>query len=451
MKTDNTELYASMPIKKAVILLALPTVISQLITVVYNIADTFFIGQLNDPNQVAAVTLSMPTFIFMTGIANLFGIGGASVISRCLGRGDKEKAKKCSVFSIYGCVFVALLYGLIMFAFRSKILPFLGADSETYDFCKSYTFWTITIGSVPTVLTACLAHLVRSEGYSSVASIGLVAGGILNIILDPIFIAVLNLKIQGAALATLFSNVFSVFYFIIFIFKIRKNTVLTAQPKLFTLKHKIPIEIITVGLPSFIMNAMGLVSNVALNKLVAGYSNQAVAGMGVAKKVDMLAFALANGMTQGVLSLIGYNYASGDKERMNQAIKTAFLYCIIISTIGAVLLFVLATPVSKMFIDDKLTVEYAKHFLKVLCVTCPTISATFMVITVFQATGKRLQPMILSFLRKGGFDVPLMFILNNFGVKAIAYATPISDVLALILALSLFLPYVKKLNKNYGD
>ena len=186
--------------------------------------------------------------------------------------------------------------------------------------------------------------------------------------------------------------------------------------------------------------------------MVVSYSNEAIAGMGIAKKIDVLAFAISNGMTQGVLPLIAYNYASQNYRRMRSAIKTAFLYTLVVATVGAVFLFVCAVPVLKFFIDNAATVAYGQHFLRIICITCPAISVTMMVIAVFQATGQKTKPMILSLVRKGGFDVPFMFMMNAVaGVDGIPWATPISDVLAMLTALVLFIPYWKKVNARMKE
>lgn len=223
---DNKELFEQWPVPKAVFSLVVPTVISQLITVAYNMADTFFIGQIGDPDQVAAASLCMGLFIFLTGMANLFGIGGASLISRSLGLGDTERAKKVSSFSIWTSCAAALVYGLILYFLRGRVLPLIGANEDTYDYCAQYLFWTVTVGAVPTVLSATLAHLVRAEGYSKQASIGMTMGGILNIILDPIFIFIFKLDVAGAAIATMLSNLIATVYFIILILKQRGSTVI---------------------------------------------------------------------------------------------------------------------------------------------------------------------------------------------------------------------------------
>lgn len=446
---DSTELFERMPVLKAVTRLVIPTVISQIITVIYNMADTFFIGQLNDPVAVAAATMSMPLFVMMTGIANLFGIGGASFIARSLGEGETARAKKCASFCIWSAAAVALIYGLTIYFSRPVLFPLLGVDSSTYAFCSDYILWTVAVGAVPTVANACLAHLVRSEGMAKEASIGLAFGGVLNIVIDPLFIFALNLGVAGAAMATMLSNTAAVIYFLILIYKRRGTTAINIDLRNYTLAHGIPKEVLFVGFPSFLLLLMGTLSNIVLNKLVADYSNECVAGMGIAKKIDILAFAIANGMTQGVLPLIGYNYGAKNYARMRSAGKTALLLSLAVATVGAVLLFTCAVPLIQAFINDAATVAYGQHFLRVICITCPAIAITMMVISVFQATGQKGRPLVLSFLRKGGIDIPLMLIISaTAGVNEIPWATPISDLLAMIISLIMFIPYWNSFKKK---
>lgn len=447
--SNKEQLFSSVPVGKAIISLAIPAVIAQLITVVYNMADTFFIGQLGDPDQVAAATLAMPIFMLLTAFANLFGVGGASMISRCLGCQNRKRAKQVSSFCIWSAIAVSMCYGITVVVLQDALLPLLGTDSDTIGFCSSYIFWTVGIGAVPTVLNATLAHLVRSEGHSVQASVGVALGGVLNIILDPIFIFPLNMEITGAAIATMLSNAAATVYFFVLLFKIRKDSVITPSPKYFTVKHNIPSEVLTVGLPSFIMTLMSTVSNLTLNKIIAGYSNEAVAGMGIAKKIDLMAFAIAQGMTQGALPLIGYNYSSGNRKRMLSALRVLLTDCLIIAGIGAALMFFAATPITRCFINNTETVRYGKIFLRIVCLACPTTALNFLVITVFQATGKRIQPLILSLLRKGGFDVPLMILFNGIaGISGIAWATPAADMLALLVSTTLIVPYLRSLKTD---
>lgn len=446
MKTKEQILFEDAPVGRAVISLVIPTVISQLITVVYNMADTFFIGQIGNPDQVAAVSLCMPMFIFLTGLANLFGIGGSSLMSRSLGAGNNQDAKRASAFSIWTAVVISLVYGVLLYILKPALLPAVGADAATYEFCSQYIFWTITVGAVPTVLNQQLAHLVRAEGHSAKASFGVALGGVLNIILDPIFIFPLGLEIAGAAIATMISNTVATLYFLIQIFRKRQATDISFNLKHYTFK-RVPREVLLVGLPSCMMNMMAVFSNITLNKLLAGYSNAALAGVGVAKKVDMLSFAIATGMSQGVLPLIGYNYASKNYKRMMAAVKTDFLISLSVSIVGAVLLFTCAGPIVRAFINDAETVRYGQIFQRIICITGPCISVTMLAITFFQSVGKKLEPAVLSLIRKGGLDIPFMFIMNAAaGVNGIVWATPIADFGAMAVAVILFIPFWRRLS-----
>ena len=271
MNNERVTLFSETPIQKAVLTLAVPTVISQLITVVYNMADTFFIGRLNDLLQVAAATIAMPCFMLLTGFANLFGLGGYSLISRCLGTGDTAKARHCSSFCILTGAAVALLYGILIVLLEPVLLPILGANQGTWKYCQQYIFWTIGIGAVPTVMNAELAHLIRAEGYSKNAGFGVAFGGILNIFLDPVFIFGFHLNIQGAAIATMLSNLIAMGYFLGFLFHIRKRTVITWSIREFSVQEHLPLDVLSVGLPGFIMTMMSTISNATLNHIVAGY------------------------------------------------------------------------------------------------------------------------------------------------------------------------------------
>ena len=446
MKTDNTELFERMPVSKAVLSMVVPAVLSHMIGVFYNMADTFFIGQLGDPNQVAAATLAMPMFMFMTGISNLFGIGGSSLISRSLGAGNGKKARQTASFCMYTGAVVAVIYGLLMLFLKPVILPVLGANEGTLKYCTEYLIWTVNIGALPTILSAMLSHLVRSEGYSREASIGVALGGILNIILDPIFIFAFRLQIIGAAVATMLSNVAALAYFAVLIYKKRKSTVILPDPRQYSVRDKIPLEVITVGLTSFCMAVVGTASNMVLNRIISAYSNEALAGMGVAKKLDMVGYAISQGMTLGVLPLIAYNYASGNHKRMSSAIKKTILYSMIVSIAAMLILIICADPVVKLFIKNDETVRHGTKYMKIIAVACPLTTLNCIAITVFQAMGKKIQPLFLSLIRRGLSDIPFMFLYNAVvGVMGIAWATPSAEIVGLIFSAIFLIRLWKKL------
>lgn len=446
---DKNYLFEKMPVSRAVVALVVPTVISQVINVIYNMADTFFVGQLNDPNQVAAASLCVPMFLFCTCVANLFGIGGSSHISRSLGEGNPDKARKISSFCILTASGAAVLYGLVLHLVKPWLLPMVGADEATYEFCSRYLFWVVTVGALPTVVSAVMAHLIRAEGCSKQASFGIAMGGVLNIFLDPLFISVLKLQIAGAAIATMISNTVSLVYFIFVQKKRRSVTVINARPKNYTLGLGIPKEVVLVGLPSCFITLFGTVSNVFMNRFASSFCNESVAGLGIAKKVDLLSTAIGTGMAQGVLPLVGYNYSSGNFPRMRESIRKTLVYSLSVTTVSAAVLYFFAGSIVKAFIDDPLTVSYGQMYQKIICITGPCVAAAMLMITVFQAAGKKVQPLFLSMLRKGVLDIPAMFLLvNAFGEKGLVWATPIADFGVMLFSAVLFIPFIKKLRKK---
>ena len=448
-KEKNLRLLASTPVFKAVIALSLPTMLSQMIGVIYNIADTLFIGRLNDPIAVAGVTFSMPLIIIFNAVANLFGVGGAAFISHCLGRGDAERARKGSAFSIYCSLGLALIYTAVIGIFRDLLFPAMGASGEALAYMKDYTFYTLILGTVPAIMSPLLAHLVRSEGASLQGSIGLAMGGILNILLDPLFIFACGMGVAGAGLATFLSNVVACIYLIVYIFIKRRVTTINAIPRNFLCGKASAKEIIVAGLPNAVVSIMAFSSNILSNYLFSAYGDQVVAGWGIAKKIDLLAFAISQGMTQGALPLIAYSYSARNKERMHQAIKWSFIDSMIVAALGFGLLFGLSRHMAGLFIDDEVTVTYAEAFTRILCVACLTTTPCFVVITIFQALGKKVQPFVLSFFRKGIFNMIFSLIFAyGFGEYGIAAATPAADFVAMSVSLVVFFVFWHKFKKQ---
>lgn len=449
MSQENIELLKKTNIQKAFLTLIVPTILSQLAAAVYNMSDSFWIGQLNDSNQFAAAFICVSAFLFLVAISNIFGVGGASLIARSLGEKKFQKAKATCAFCLWTSILCSGIYGLLFYLFRHPLLYSIGATDETYVYCEQYVFWTVVIGAIPGTLTGLFSYLVRSEGYAKQASLGLVLGLGLNVILDPIFIFGLHMNIAGAALATVISMSVGCAYFIYFFITRPKTSVLTLNPHYYKIKNHIASEVLLVGLPSTLVTIMALCSNVVLNVLTSGYSSAAVAGMGIAKRIDHIIFGTTNGIGQGALPLIAYNYAAKNFQRMKAAIKTTFVYSMTIAFIITFMLFFGAKLAIHFFIQDPETVHYGCHFLKIICLTCPFFALTLIVLTIFQAIGKKTQPITLSLLRKGGLDIPLMYLMNStIGVMGIAWAFPIEDILSALIALLLFLPVWKKWHKQ---
>ena len=297
-----------MPVPRAVATLAIPTVISQVVTMIYNLADTFFIGQTGDPTMVAAVSLVSPWFNLLTALGNLFGLGGSSLISRMLGAGEREHIRHVSAFCVWGGAAVTLCFSLLTFLAHRALLNFLGASAATYAYAERYLFWVVVLGGVPTTVSLILGHLLRSEGHARPASAGMMFGGILNVVLDPILIFVFDLDVAGAAIATAFSNAASVVFFALAYRRLRVRTAVSLHPRHITVRFARPV--FSVGLASALATTLGNASNMVMVHLASGYGDIPVAAYGVVKRIDQFPLNVSMGLCQGFMPLVGYNYAA---------------------------------------------------------------------------------------------------------------------------------------------
>ncbi len=442
-------LFEKEKIYKAVLTLAIPTIISQLITIIYNWADTFFVGQLNDTFQMAAVTICHPAFMMCTALANLIGIGGANVISRAMGANNLNRIKKASTLCIIFTIIFSIIYSIFIYIFREPfLLNVLGADDTTILYCYDYIFWVVVIGTLPTVLNAVMAHLIRATGKAINASIGITIGAVLNIILDPIFIFVLKMDVAGAALATCISNAVGCIYFIIYLRITRKNQILCFKLTNILEKEKVSVDLLTSGLSSFMMSLMAICSNASINKLMSTYSAAAISGVSVAKKIDLCIIAFAQGLSNGILPLVAYNFASKNKMRMKQIIKFSMVTLLTFS-ISCVIIFSLFPKVLvSIFIKDLDTVKFGSQFLRILCLSMPFTSLIFMFNTVFQATKQNGKALTTILLRKGIVDIPLMIWLNMLiPIYGVVMSQPIVDTLGATIAITLYIFYLRKEKK----
>ena len=323
MDNSKTELFESMPIPKAVITLSVPSVISSLVMVIYSLADAFFVGMMNDPVQNAAVTLAAPLLLAFNAVNNLFGIGSSSMMSRALGRKDYETVSNSSAFGFYCALGCGAIFSLCCTVFRQPLLSLLGADSTTIDATASYMLWTVTCGAVPAIRNVVMAYLVRSEGSAMHASIGTMSGCLLNIVLDPIFILPwgLNMGAGGAGLATFISNCVACLYFFVLLAIKRGRTFVCINPKKFTLKKEIVRGVCAVGIPASIQNLLNVTGMTLLNNFTSAYGADAVAAMGICQKIYMVPMYVSQGLSQGIMPLISYNYSSGNIRRMKQTVS----------------------------------------------------------------------------------------------------------------------------------
>lgn len=438
-ENSKTYLFEAMPIPRAVIQLSIPIVVSSLVTVIYNLADTFFVGMLNDPIQNAAVTLVYPVMLAFNAVNNLFGVGTSSMMSRSLGSGDYEKVRKCSAFGFYGAMFSGLLFSLLCTFFRTPLLRLLGADGTTLEATANYMFWTVCCGAMPAILNVVQGYMVRSEGASLHASIGTMSGCILNILLDPIFILPwgLNMGAAGAGLATFLSNCVACGYFLT-LARVKKGRTFVCMDirKLKVLSRDIVLGIFGVGIPASIQNLLNVVGSTILNNFTAAYGASAVAAMGVAQKLNMIPMQMALGFSQGIMPLVSYNYASGDRKRMKHSILFAMgivIPAMLLVTVGYSLD---APALVRLFMENPEIVDYGARFLRVMCLGTAFICVDFLAVGVFQSLGMGKNALIFAILRKIVLEIPLLFVMNAvYPLYGLPYAQFITEVVLSIAAL----------------
>ena len=447
--SNRTWIFEEAPVAQAVFTMAVPTIITQLINIVYNFADAWYVGRTGNPAMMAALSVGLPVYIIIMALANLFGIGGASAISRALGRKDLERARRIFAFSLYGGLAAAITYGIVVFFSRPVLIPMIGGNADSYPYIYDYMFWTMVVGAIPTLGNALCGHLVRSIGAAKEAGFGMSMGGVLNIILDPLFMFVLlprGMEVTGAAIATCLSNTFALGYFLIYLYKHRDNPVFTFSPRNLTLGDGIPGEVFSIGSAAALQTFLAMISNIFANKLVVEYGSAAVAGMGIAKKVNMIAFNTTMGLTQGVLPLIAYNYGARKLDRMQKIIRFTSAVALSFTTCCTIFFRLFARQLITFFIDDPASVEFGTQFLRVIAFAAPLCALSYMANTIFQAAGKRRSSFILSIMRKGVVDIPAMIVFKMLlGLNGVTLATPFAEVTSVITAAFLYASFRKEL------
>lgn len=454
-KHDKTALFETVPVGKALLTMAIPTIASQLITMVYNLADTFFIGMSDDPYKVAAASLVGVLFFMLNSLANLFGVGGGSLLSRLLGQKREDDARRVSAFSIYGSLAIAAVYSLICLLFTEPLARLLGASDQTVGYASSYLFWVVVIGGIPSTLGLTMSHLLRSAGYSKESGFGLALGGICNIVLDPLFMFVLlpaGNEVTGAAMATLFSNVITLVYFLIVYHKLSEKTVLSLSLSDANPERTLIRSIFAIGLPSALTALLANITSIIKNNLTADYGDIELAAYGIVMKADMLPLNIGMGLCQGMMPLVAYNYASKNYPRMKAFTKAAQIAGMVTAGIFIVFSELFAPQIIRLFIRDGATIEFGKDFLRIACLATPFMISNFQKIYCLQAMGKGKESLLLGIFRQGLFAIPTLLIMNHFvGLYGVVAAQLISDAMTFIIASLLYRKVYRGLQKQMAE
>ena len=446
---QNTAVFESMPVAQAVRKQIVPAIASQMIALIYNLADTYFVGMLNDPNETAAITIVYSSFVMLTAISNLFGVGGASALSRALGGKKTEDARRIASISFWGGLGCGILFAIVFLILARPVLFLCGAPRATYETAFAYARWVVVIGGPWTILNTLLANLVRAEGSAAQAAIGVSMGGILNIILDPFFVlpGFLSMGAAGAGLATAVSNVAATIYFLVYIARNKGKSVISIAPAELRYWRQFLGPILATGFPSAVQYALTVVAIAAQSRFVAQYTTEAVAGLGIVKKLDQLPLYFSIGVSNGILPLLAYNYSAGNQERRRGVFRLGCMISLAFSLLCLVVYEIFAPQLSGLFIKDPVTIQYSAGFLRRMVTAMPMMSVCYPMIIQFQAMGKFKESMVCSILRKGVLDIPLLFLMNALlGLNGCMWVQPIVDTISLIVAGRFY----RKLRKTEG-
>ena len=444
---NNREIFEAWPVPKALFELALPMIFGQLIILVYSLADTFYIGRTNNPLMVAGVSLLLPVFNISISFANLFGIGGGTLISRLMGISHDDEAKKVSAFCFYMTIIAAGLFSLFMYIFMEPALKLFGASSDTYIFAEQYTFCVIVIGAVPTILSMTLSNFLRSVGYAKQAGFGVSMGGIINIGLDPLFMFVLlpsGYEVLGAGIATMLSNLIICLYFLIIIYRL-KNSILSLSIKNFRASLQNIKSIFYVGVPAAIAVTLFDVTYIIIDKLMSLYGDVPLAAVGIVLKAERLPLNVGIGLCMGMMPLAAYNYSSGNFARMREAVNFSRLVGLVIGFVSVALYEIFAADIMKIFIDDSKTVELGTNFLRARTLATPFMFICFHLVNFFQAVGMGDRALILGAARWVIFNIPLLFVLNYFfGMYGIVWTQVIADIMMTLVSIIVYKKFISQ-------
>ncbi|MDD2414706.1 MAG: MATE family efflux transporter [Eubacteriaceae bacterium] len=443
---QSLEQYNAMPVLKSVVKNALPAVLSMLMVLIYNLADTFFIGQTGDALQVAAVSLATPVFLVFMSLGNVFGIGGTSVISRAFGKGKKEYAKKVCSFCMWSCVAIGLVISVGFLVFMDPLLKLIGASADTWDFTQSY-LTIVSFCGVFALCSSCFSNVLRAEGQATRAMVGQIVGNVLNMVLDAVFIMVFNWGVVGCALATLIGETVGALYY--FLFYLRGKSSLGVNIKNFTVKEGVAGSVFAIGIPASLGSLLMSVSQIIMNSQMASYGDMALAGIGVAMKVGMITGMISMGIGQGMQPLLGYCVGAKNWDRFKSYMKVSFIFATVIGTSLTALCYAFDNQIVSLILTEPNAFDDAVQFVRILICTGPLFGIYYMFINALQAMGASMPSLIINISRQGLLYIPMLFILNAvLGMTGLVWAQPVVDILSFVMGLVMYVVYLRRMMRR---
>ena len=439
---DKTEIFERMSVPRALAVMAIPTVISQIIALIYNIADTWFIGLTDNPYMVAATSLVGTVYLLTAGVANLFGVGGGNLVVRLMGSKDPEEARKVASLSFVMAAGSALLFSFLCLLFMNPLLRLLGASDMTIGYARQYLLCVVILGGLPTVLSSTMSAMLRNVGCSKEAGFGIGLGGVLNIVLDPIFMFILlpdGWEVLGAALATMLSNIIAFCYFICIYRRVSAEGLLGIPKRIEKIRRESMASIFSVGVPA----AMGLVlydlTNMVINRLSSAHGDLELSAIGIVLKVERLPQNVCIGICLGMMPLVAYNYAAKNRERMMAVFRAARVAGCAVCLASLVLYRTFAPQIINLFISEPSTVAFGTEYLKIRSFAAIFMFLSFHVVHFMQAVNRGKTSLGLAVIRQLCLNIPILILLDHlFGMTGVVWTQTVADTINVVISYLIF-------------
>ena len=442
MNTNKKNLFETMKPSKALAIMAIPTVLSQMVVLLYNLADTWFIGQANNPYMIGASSLALTIFLASTALSNVFGVGGGSLMARLIGEKKNDDARKVASYTVVMALISSLVFSFLVLIGMNPLLKMLGANENTLQYAKQYIITTTVIGAMPNVMTMCMAQLLRNAGYSKESGIGVIFGSVLNIILDPIFMFVLLPKgneVLGAGLATLISSICSFIYFIVYFHKLKNKTVLSIPNKKEKIEKQYKKSLYSVGIPAAIAIFLFDIITIVTNRIAVSYGDISLAAMGIVLKIERIPINIGLGICLGMVPLVAYNYGAKNMERVKKFFSLTLKANVIFSGISAIIFFLFSSSIVSLFIKNGETILQGMRFLQGRCFALPFMMIGYVITNYMNAIGKGNVSFILALIRHLVLIIPIMLIMNAiWGIDGFTWSEMVADVSNTIVAFIIF-------------
>ena len=431
----QNELFESASVPKAYMKLALPVVLSMMVSLVYNMVDTYFIALTGKQELVAGVSLAAPIFTLMIAFGDIFGLGGSSLISRLFGEKREEEAKRASAFCLSAAIGFGIFVTIVLLVFRTPILKLLGTDAATFEYAGEYYTW-IAVGAASIILGLVPSNILRTEGLAMQAMAGSILGSIVNIILDPVFIFGLGQGAAGAAMATVIGNVIADVYYIYVMNKKAKR--LSVSLKEIKIPGTMIRDILVIGIPASITNLMQSIMIMITNHYLIAYGTDKVAAMGIALKANMISAFILVGFAFGGQPLVGYNYGARNKKRLKEILRFAYLFEAGLALVFTISISVFAPAIIKIFMNQSDIITNGAMMLRFQQLGMVFMAVTLVSTCVCQSVGSAAGAFALSISRQGVLYAISLMVLNAiFGYTGIIATQACADVLTAVIALAI--------------